>query len=220
MPLPVYETLDAVPQDQREDYAEQDGKWRPKLELDLAAEKRKRAELLNEKKEEKRLRDAAEAKLAEAERTAEARARGISEDELKKIADAEQAARKPIEDERDSLRAENRKLKLTDRVQLLALNHGVMPDRIEDAMLALERRTDLGDADGIVVKDKAGNPTTETIDAFLEKTFKTEKPWLYTGTGASGSGATGSSGSGGGSQNITTQAQALERKRAAMPGAL
>ena len=197
MPLPIYDTQDAVPDDVRDDYVEHEGKWQPKAVVELAVEKRKRATLLNEKREAERLQKEAQDKLDAAERAAEAARKGISEDELQKIRDAEAAARRPIEEERDRLKAENRKLKLTDRVQSLALKHGVMPDRIEDAMLALERRTDLGDNDGIVVKDKDGNLTAETIDSFLSKTFKAEKPWLYAGSGASGSGADGSRGSGG-----------------------
>ena len=197
MPLPIYDTQDAVPDDVRDDYVEHEGKWQPKAVVELAVEKRKRATLLNEKREAERLQKEAQDKLDAAERAAEAARKGISEDELQKIRDAEAAARRPIEEERDRLKAENRKLKLTDRVQSLALKHGVMPDRIEDAMLALECRTDLGDNDGIVVKDKDGNLTAETIGSFLSKTFKAEKPWLYAGSGASGSGADGSRGSGG-----------------------
>jgi hypothetical protein len=60
MPLKVYDTEDAIPQDEREDYAEDGGKWRHKVEIEAAAEKRKRAQLLTEKKEAERLRAEAE----------------------------------------------------------------------------------------------------------------------------------------------------------------
>jgi flagellar biosynthesis GTPase FlhF len=220
MPLKVYDAEDAIPQDEREDYAEDGGKWRHKVEIEAAAEKRKRAQLLTEKREAERLRKEAEDKLADAERVAEAARKGISETELQKMRDEEAKARKPIEDERDALKAENRKLKLTDRVKALALTAGIMPDRIGQAMKILDGRTDLGDKDGIVVKDEDGNVTTETIEDFLGKTFKKESPWFYAGSGASGSGASGSNGSGGGTTTDATQAQVLERKRAAMPGAL
>lgn len=198
-PLKVYDTEDAVPQDDREDYAEDGGKWRHKVEIEAATANRKRAQLLTEKKEAERLRGEAEARLAEAERVAAARAAGVSEAELQKIRDAEAAARKPIEDENATLKADIRKLKLTDKVQALYLDPkigGGMPDRIEDAMDQLAKRTDLGDKDGIVFKDKDGNVTTDDAAAFFRK-FKIEKPWLFAGTGASGSGAAGSSGSGG-----------------------
>ena len=195
MPLPVYDTQDAVPQDQREDYVEHEGKWQPKVVVDLATEKRKRAQLLDEKKESERLRRETEQRLADAERAAEARAKGISEEELQKIRDDEAKARKPIVDENEALKAENRKLKLTDRLQALFLANGGMKDRIEDAMLVIERRSDLGDAGGFVFKDKDGNVTADDAEAFFRK-LKVEKSWLFEGSGASGSGATGSSGSG------------------------
>jgi hypothetical protein len=217
-PLPVYDTHDAIPEADRDDFAEHDGKWRHKVEIEAAVEKRKRARLLDEKKEEERLRREAEKRAAELEQAADARSKGISEEELRKIRDAEVAARKPIEDERDRYKAENRKLKLTDRVQALYLANGGMSDRVEDAMLVLERRTDLGDADGIVWKDKEGGITADTPEVFFRR-LKGEKPWLFQGTGSSGSGASESNGQGG-SENSVTPAQALERKRQTMPGSI
>lgn len=68
-------------------------------------------------------------------------------------------------------------------------------------MKALAERTDLGDKDGIVFKDKEGNVTTDDAAAFFAK-HKKEKPWFYAGSGASGSG--GSGGSGNGTSNTTT----------------
>lgn len=197
MPLPVFDTLELVPEQFRGEYELRDGKAHPKAVPgadDLDKERRKAAALLDEKKEAERKLKAAEKERDDLKRTQEARDKGISEDELQKIRDAEALARKPIQDENDKLKAENRKLKLTDRVKALALAAGIMPDRIDDAMLALDRRTDLTDADGIVVKDKTGAVTTAKIEDFLKTEFKTEKPWLYHGSGASGSGATGSNG--------------------------
>lgn len=221
MPLPIYDTQDAVPEDQREDYAEHEAKWHPKAVIELAEERKKRAIVLNEKREEKRLREEAEKKLADADRSAEARAKGISEEELQKIRDAEAKARKPIEEERDRLAAENRKLKLTDRVQALYLGNEGMADRVEDAMDQLAKRTDLGDAGGIVFKDKDGNITTDSPETFF-KNFRAEKSWLFKGSGASGSGATGSNGSGGGAPPLTAEAaaQRFNEQRAAMPNPL
>jgi hypothetical protein len=220
MPLPVFDTQDAVPEAFRGEYEERDGKWHPKVpdvtKLNSALQsERDRAT------EQERLRKAAERERDDLKRAEKAKAAGISAEELEQIRVAEREARKPLEDELTTVRAENRKLKLTDRVKALALAAGVMPDRIKQAMKILDERTDLTDADGIVVKDEAGKVTTETIEDFLAKTFKKESPWFYAGAGASGSGASGSNGSGGGTAtDTTTPAQALERKRAAMPGAL
>jgi hypothetical protein len=82
-------------------------------------------------------------------------------------------------------------------VQALFLKYEGMADRVEDAMDRAREahRSDHG-WNGIVVKDKDGNITAETIDDFLKKTFRAEKPWLYKGTGASGSGASGTTASG------------------------
>lgn len=195
--LKLYDSLDAVPEALRATAVEtKDGKLAvseddPALgdagKAALEAERTARTAAEKARKDAEKERD-------ELKRSAEARAKGVTEEELQRIRDAEAAARRPIEEERDRLAAENKKLKLTDRVQALALKHGVMADRIEDAMKLLDGRTDLGDADGIVVLDKAGKVTAEPIDDFLSKTFKKEKPWLYAGSGATGGGSSGSEG--------------------------
>src|SRR4051812_15285564 len=146
MPLKLYDTQDAVPEAQRANAIEtKDGKFAVVEEDPQLADAGKRA--LDA--ERKRARDAEEArKAAEKERddlkrTADAKAKGISEEELQKIRDAEAAARKPIEDERDRLAAENLKLKRDDKVQKLYLDNGGMSDRVEDAMDQLLKRTEL-----------------------------------------------------------------------------
>jgi hypothetical protein len=145
----------------------------------------------------KEARKAAEKERDDLKRAADAKAKGISEEELQKIRDAEAAARKPIEDERDRLIAENRKLKLDDKVRALYLKHDGMSDRVDDAMDQLLKRAELGDADGIVFKDEKGQVTADDAETFFKK-FRAAKPWLFKGSGASGSGAEGSNGSGGG----------------------
>lgn len=197
MPLPTYDKQEDVPEAQRDDYAEHEGKWRPKVEIDLAVERKKRQQLLDEKKESDRLRKEAEKERDDLKRTAEAKEKGISEEELQKIRDDEAKARKPLEDENAALKAENDKLKRVDKVRSEALRLGIMTDRIEDAMTLLDPRTVLTKEGTIAVKDKSGNITTETLEEFLGKTFKTEKPWLYKGPESSGSGAEGSQGGGG-----------------------
>lgn len=214
MPFPIYDTEDAVPEGFRTEYEERDGKWHPKvpdvtkLNSALEAERTRAAT-------EETARKKAERELADVKRKETAAQHGITDEQLKSLRDEDAQKRKPIEDENAALKAENRKLKLTDRVQKLALDNGVMPDRIEDAMMNLERRVDLTDGDNIVVKDKAGNVTTEKVEDFLAKTFRQEKPWLYQGTGASGSGAQGSGGNGGGGKDGELSMQELvDRKRA------
>jgi hypothetical protein len=197
MPLKFFTTQDEIPQDQRESaIALADGKFAVLEEAapaDLeAAGRRALDEERAGRKAAETARKAAEKERDDLRRAADARSRGVTEEELQRIRADEAAARKPIEDERDRLAAENRRLKHTDKVRALALKAGVMPDRIDDAMLTLEKRTDLDDSGGIIVLGKDGKATAESIDEFLSKTFKTEKPWFYRGSGASGSGSLGS----------------------------
>lgn len=197
MPLKTYDTKEAIPADQQATAVElKDGKWVVEEVDPTLGEKGQRAleEERTARKKEELQRKAAEKERDDLKRKQDALDKGISDEELQKIRNDEAAARKPIEDELAKTKSENRRLKLTDRVQALALKSGVMADRLEDAMLSLSQRTDLTDADGIVVKDKAGNITTETIDVFLKTTFKAEKPWLYVGSGMGGGGAAGSEG--------------------------
>jgi hypothetical protein len=219
MPLKYFDTKDLVPEAQRETaIALADGKFAvleepAPAELDAAGRKALDEERESRKREEK-ARKAAEKERDDLKRAADARARGVTEEELQRIRDDEAAARKPLEDERDRLAAENKRLKHTDKVRALALKHGVMADRIDDAMLILEKRTDLGDSGGIIVLDKEGKATAEAIDDFLGKTWKAEKPWFYKGTGASGSGSNGSEG--GGSEPPTPAPERNQQRRASV----
>jgi len=189
MPLPIYETADAVPVEFRELYHEIEGKWQPNLPdvtgamTALATERQKAKDALKAQR-------VAEEKLADAERTQAAKDAQVPEEVLRGIREAEAAKTTAAERERDEAKAENRRLKLTDRVRTLALKHGVMADRIDDAMVLLDTRTDLGDEGGLVVKDAKGVATAESVDVFLGRTFKEEKPWLYAGSDSSGSGST------------------------------
>jgi hypothetical protein len=216
MPLPVYDNETDIPEADRSDFAQsKDGKFRHKVEVDLEIAAEKQRVLLNEKKDEERKRKEAEQKLADAQRTAEALAKGVPEAELQRIRDDEARARQPIEQERDQVKAELRKLKLTDRVKALALKAGVMADRIDDAMLVIEPRTDLGDADGIVFKNEKGEVTAQSAEQFFAD-LKKAKPYYFAFDGGSGSGSQGSSRT----TTTTTTAPAPDlRKRAAVMGA-
>jgi dsDNA-specific endonuclease/ATPase MutS2 len=197
MPFPILEKkeeLDALPEGIKSEYEEKDGKWHPKvpdvtkLQQAIDAERTKA-------EDERKARNKAERERDELKRKQAAADSGISEEKLEELRKADAEARKPLETKVEELSRELTKVKKTDRVQSLALKYGVLPDRIEDAMLALEKRTGLTeDGDTITVLDKAGKLTTETVDDFLKVSFKKEKPWLYKGSGASGSGASQSAG--------------------------
>jgi hypothetical protein len=221
MPLPTFKTLEEIPEAFRPEYEQVENEWRPKAQRTDDDVQKTKAALANEReqrKAEETARKAAEKERDDLKRARDAAAKGISEEELQKIRDDEARARKPIEDERDRLAAENLKLKRDDKVQKLYLDNGGMSDRVEDAMDQLLKRTELGDADGIVFKDEKGQVTADDAETFFKK-FRTAKPWLFKGSGASGSGAEGSNGSGGGGGG-TSAKEALEQKRQELQGAL
>lgn len=221
MAFPVFEKKEDIPKGFEEDYEEREGKFHPKVpdvtkqQTALEAE-RKRAD------DEKKRATEAENKLAEMRRKQAAADNNISEEKLAELRREDEEKRKPLEDKVRELEGKLTKVTKTDRVQSLALKHGVLPDRIDDAMLALEKRTGLTEnGDTITVLDKDGKLTTETIDEFLKVRFKKEKPWLYKGSGASGSGATESTSSE--EEPPTPEAaneKALAEKRRVVAGAL
>lgn len=215
MPFKIYDTKEAVPADELDVYEERevDGvkKWHAKVpdvsKMDSALEKERKA-----RRDEEAARKTAEKERDELKRKQEAREKGISEEELQKIRDAEEKARKPIVDENEQLKAENRKLKLDDKARALALKAGVMPDRIEDAMVLLASRLDLSTDGNILIKDAAGAVTTQTADDFFSKTFKEEKKYLYAGPDSSGDNASGNQSKGAATGD---QAKALDAAAAA-----
>lgn len=216
MALPVFDNETDIPEPFRPDYAQgEDGKWRSKTEIELEVKERKRVELLNEKKDEERRRKEAEQKLADAQRIEAAKAKGVSEEELERIRADLASKYAPVEQENTTLKSEMRKLKLTDKVRALALKAGVMADRIDDAMLVIEPRADIGDADGIVWKNDKGEITAQSADQFFAD-LKKAKPYFFAFEGGSGSGSSGSSRT---TTTTTTAAAPDVKKRATVMGA-
>lgn len=220
MAFPVFDKKEDIPKGFEEDYEEKEGKFHPKVpdvtkqQSALEAE-RTRAET------EKTARIKAENDLTALRRKQAAADNNISDEQLEKLRNEDEEKRKPLEEKVAKLEGELTKVKKTDRVQSLALKHGIMQDRIEDAMLILEKRTGLTEGgETITVLDKDGKLTTTSIEVFLKTDFKKEKPWLYAGSGASGSGATGSTG-GGDSEEETPaiKEKNLAAKRAVVAGA-
>jgi hypothetical protein len=193
MPFQIFDKIEDIPEAQRDVYEEKDGKWHAKVpdvtNLNSALDKERTGRETEEKARKK-----AEKDLADLRRKATAAESNISEEQLEKLRKEDDDKRKPIQEELDKTKAELTKVKKTDRVQRLFLDSGGMPDRVEDAMLALDRRTGLTeDGNTITVLDKDGKLTTEKVEDFVKASFKKEKPWLYAGSGGSGSGAGGSS---------------------------
>ncbi len=221
MTLPVFDTEADVPELFRPAYEERGGKWHPKVVAELDLERGKHATLLDETKEAKRLRKLAEDAAAEAKRQLDAKNAGVPEAELARLRAEDEEKRRteltPLQTENAALKAENRKLKLTDKVRSLAIGAGVMGDRIDDAMLFLDTRADLGDEGGIVWKGKDGKVTNQTAEQFFAA-FKIEKPYLFEFEGGSGSG-TGPSRKGVTTSTKSTSTATVE-KRAHVMGAL
>lgn len=191
MPLPTFDAESDIPEAFRPEYELRDGKWHPKVVAELELERGKHVTLLDETKEAKRLKKVAEDAAAEAKRLLDAKNAGVPEAELARLRAEDEEKRRteltPLATENAALKAENRKLKLTDKVRSLAIGAGVMGDRIDDAMLFLDTRADLGDEGGIVWKDKDGKVTNKTPEQFFAD-FKIEKPYLFAYEGGSGSG--------------------------------
>lgn len=201
MPLKTYDTKDAVPEAQRTTAIEtKDGKFLVEEPVDVASLRAEGQRALDAERErantEEKARKAVEKKLADKERAETAEGKGVQAAELQRLRDEDAAARKPLEDRIATLEAENKTIRYSDRLKALGLKYGIMPDRIDDAMLILEKRTAPDDKGGITVLDKDGKVSTQVIDDFLEKTFKTEKSYFYAGPGGSGGG--GEQGGGGG----------------------
>lgn len=109
----------------------------------------------------------------------------------KEIADAEERKHKGVYDERDSLAKQLRSLKMTDGLSKLALKAGVFEDRVEDAVEAALKSTDLDDKGNIIVLDEDGEPSAKTPEQFFTETLKAKKAWLFKAPDSSGTGGDG-----------------------------
>jgi hypothetical protein len=110
---------------------------------------------------------------------------------------------KPDLDERDVLRAENRKLLLTDEIRAAFIAAGGLEEDADDVVRLNADRFDLGEKNDktgkrrIIVKDDDGDPTGMSPKDWFEKEHRPKKLKNYKGTGASGGGSTGGSGGSG-----------------------
>ncbi len=220
MPLKTFDSKDAVPAELRDKAIEtRDSKWIVEEPVDLAAlraegqraldAERTRAE--NEEKERKKLAK----ELADLKRDQAAAGKGVSAEELERLRKEDADARRPLEERVAALEKENRTLKLDDKVRQIALDKGIMKDRIKKAMKDLEGRFELtSDGTGIVVKDADGKATTESVESFFEKTYKAESPFFYQADTGSGSGAgSGGSDSGSGYDPVAAGKAAAEKQK-------
>jgi hypothetical protein len=216
MPLPTFDSKDAVPEAFRDAYVEREGKW-VLDDSESKGLKDSHRRLLDEKKRV----DGENAKIREAlgdltpEQAAEVvKQYRLSEEERQKKAGehdkiiekrvnetkAEYEKRlKVVEDERNSLRSD----KLENAIRKGAMAANVRTEDIDDVVeLVRGKRVRIDDGTGkIVVYDADGDPTGLTVEKFFAETYKTERPKYYGAAGGSGGGSTGGNAGNGGTRS-------------------
>lgn len=195
MALPTFKTKAEIPKGFEDEYEEQDGEWRP---LDHTAK------LSKALKEEREAREAAEGvarkaakEAADAAAKAQAVAAGMTDEKLKALyASVEENIRKENEPklkELDGLRAENRKLKLTDVVKGQFRTAGALPAKLDDFWKLHGDEFDLTSDGKPMVKAEPGKDIAKHVTAIV----KSRPEWVQ-GTKAAGGGAGGITTPGGG----------------------
>jgi hypothetical protein len=188
VPLKTYDKQADIPKDLEDLYEEQDGKFVP---IDYAA--RAAAAL----KEEREKRDAAEKaanrtarELAELKGKSAGAAAGKTEAELAKAyKDIEERIREeyaPQVKELEGLRAENRRIKLEDRVKAELRKQGMLDKHLDDCWKLHGEEFDLSTDGKPIVKAEPGKP----VDKHVGTIIKQRGGWVQ-GSRASGGGAAG-----------------------------
>lgn len=207
----VLDSLDDVAEGVREFYTEVDGRFvldadvdqhpaTEKLRKTASARRREREEVEAQLKEWKDLGATPDEIRELREKARQAIDKGDKPD-LDKLREKWVAEAKkefePVVSERDALRTELVKFKLTDRVRADYLAAGGFEEDAELAIKDNEGRFALGEKDKVQVLDEDGDPTGMTPREFFEKVYKKHRPKFFKGTGAAGGGATGGSGGSG-----------------------
>lgn len=220
----VVESLDAVEEQYRGAYVEQDGKFvldadieghpgvsglKGALDKERASVKTLKASLAKAGSADEIAVGVAriaelEAKLAEVaggkggdDAVAKARQEAKHSASLE-IAELKATTKKQL----DESEARYRKVALTDRLKSLALRSDLVPELVDDAVRLNEHRFDLNEKGEVFLKDKDGDPSTIAPEVFWAEKYKAERPHFYKGGGGSGSGTRASSG-GGASGTVT-----------------
>jgi hypothetical protein len=191
MPLQIYDSQDAVPEEAREvALALADGRYAVEQPEDIEGLKKNTAKLIAEKREADRKAKEATARLAELERAAAAKDAGLNSEQLAKLRESVQADYAPIVAERDTLKAKVRALTLDTAVQSEMAKAGVRGDRIALLWKTVQDEFDLTDEGEPYVR----SAPTKTIAQYIAGDLRQAVPEFFAGTGASGGGATGSRG--------------------------
>jgi hypothetical protein len=183
MPLRIFDTSDAVPEPLRATAIEtKDGKFAVVEEEDVSGLRSALEKERNEKRAATKLAKEREAEFAALRTETEAKAAGLTGEKLAEIRAQAEAKFKGDIEERDRLKAENRALKLNDRVKALMAK----ADFIDvDAAFSLHAADfDLTDDGTPIVK---ADPT-KALDQHIAD-IATQRPYLVKGSQASGGGA-------------------------------
>lgn len=196
MPLVTLDTLDELPEEQREQAVElKDGRFAIYQDVDVSPLKNKADELLRETKTERAKRKAAEERLAALEAEKNAQAAGLTKDKLDEIMRQAEAKYQPYVAELEQVKAALRVERLDGKVKAM-LGQARAAD-IDAAFKVVGDHFDLTDDGALVVK---ADPTAK-VDDYITKTLTTKYPFLFQGTLASGGGAAGQRTAGGAGSN-------------------
>lgn len=210
MPLPTFDTQDAIPEAFRGEYTEKEGKWVPKSYGDADAVAAQNRKLLDERKrfeaEAQRYRSVfGERKPEEIEEILRTHAQAEEERQRKAgefdkiLSDRVSKAEKKIRDEleprakeRDEYARRYEDLSFDVAVRELAAEAGI-PEKNHKAVIKITRGDHLKLVDGkVVVLDAAGDVRSIDPKEFFAKEFKSDYPELYAAGGGSGGGSSSS----------------------------
>lgn len=205
MPLPVFDTKDAIPEAFRGEYVEREGKWHPNVE-DVAGIKASQRRALDEKKalEESLNKALGGRKLEDVQAIIEAQEKAADEAARKKgdfdtiLSKREKAIRDELEPqvvEGKAAVAKLAALEFRSQVGDVAIEADINPKKLNAVLKLVDGDHIKRTKDGkFVVVDEDGDPTGETLDKFFTGTFKKLYPEFYLSTGSSGGGSTGGNG--------------------------
>lgn len=204
----VLDTLDGVSEAVREFYTEVDGRFvldadvethpgTEKLRKTASARKREREAVEEELKAFKEL-GATPEELRDLKKKLEAKPKEGEPEDLerrieKRVAEVKKEF-EPIVTELEAMKAENRMLKLTDKVRAAFIAAGGIEEDADLVLKDTESRFDLDEKSRVVVLDDERDPTGHQPQEWFEKVYKKSRPKFFKGTGAAGGGSTGGGG--------------------------
>lgn len=188
MYIEIVESLDNVPENERDSWTEVDGKFQRDAEVpdvnglkSALAKEREAARLAKENlakygdidpKKYAELLKAQEESLPEKDR---------NENALKKLRSEIDAIKQAGEQKVSSLEAQLKKFHTDKVARSAAIKAGVNAEDLDDVLYLTERNRSLNENGDIIIIDNDGDPTGQSIDDFFSKDFKKAKPKYFPG---------------------------------------